>query len=50
MSISFKHIQPLNAQIGFNINSVEKRIQPFNRKIGFNLTIKLTNSIQCQIH
>ena len=37
-------IQPLNPQIGFNVNSILRRIQPLNSQIGFNV-----NCIQRQI-
>ena len=45
MPIPFEDgFKPLNPQIGFKINSIQKQIQPLNPKIGFNV-----NSIQTQI-
>ena len=32
-----KLIQPLNPEIGFNVNSIQRRIQPLNPEIGFNV-------------
>ena len=37
-------IQPLNPDIGFNVNSIQRQIQPLNPQIGFNV-----NSIQRRI-
>ena len=37
MLIPFKDIQPLNPQIGFNVNSIQRQIQPLNPQIGFNV-------------
>ena len=28
---------PLNPQIGFNVNSIQRQIQPLNTQIGFNV-------------
>ena len=36
MSIPFKEIQPLNHQMGFNVNSVQRHTEPLNAQIGFN--------------
>ena len=44
MSIPLKDIQPLNPQIGFNVNSIQTQIQPLNLQIGLSV-----NSIQRQI-
>ena len=36
MLILFKQIQHLNSQIGFNVNSIQRRFQPLNPQAGFN--------------
>ena len=43
-SMALHIIQPLNAQIGFNANSIQRRIQLLIPQIGFNV-----NSIERQI-
>ena len=42
--LNSQRIQPLNPQVGFNVNSFQREIQPLNPQIGFNV-----NSIQRQI-
>ena len=37
-------IQPLNPQIGFNVNSIQRQIQPLNSETGF-----IVHSIERQI-
>ena len=49
MSIPVKKIQPLNPQIGFNVNSIQKQIQrQFHSKT--DSTMKPPNRIQGQFH
>ena len=39
-----RKIQPLNPQIGFNVNSIQRQIQPLNSEKGF-----IVHSIERQI-
>ena len=52
-----RQIQPLNPQIGFNVNSIQTQIQPLNPQIGFNVNVIQRqiqplnhNRIQCEFH